>query len=135
MSLESAPCSGAFGKDARATCDAGTSTRGTCGDAKHTSAYLNRELHSRFKLNWTLGTGAETFVRLLLPVPACFAASEENEQCSRSPLAGFSWHRAGQDPSTPLHNHMADTGAVTISSTQALVYTLLAALSLRSIFN
>ena len=92
MSLESNPYGRAFGKDARASCGAGTSTRDTRGEAKHTSDYLNRELCSHFKLNWTLGTCAKMFARLLLPVPACFAASEEKEQCSCSPLAGFSWH-------------------------------------------
>lgn len=92
MSLESNPYGRAFGKDARASCGAGTSTRDTRGEAKHTSDYLNREFCSHFKLNRTLGTCAKMFARLLLPVPACFAASEEKEQCSCSPLAGFSWH-------------------------------------------
>jgi len=100
---------------------------------------LNRELCSHFKLNWTLGTCAKMFGRLLLAVPACSATSEENEQCSCSLLAVFSRHRGWGGLFTPLHKHRAGTGSVTgsvtIASTQALVYTLLAALSLYGIFN
>lgn len=114
-------------KDARAICSAGIRTRDTCGEAKHTEDYLNRKLCRYFKLDWTLGTCSKMFVRLLLPVPAYFAASEEREVCSCSYLGGVSWHRCWAGVFTPLHKHKAGTGTVTISSAQALVYTLLAA--------
>lgn len=86
----------ALGKDTRATCGAGTSTRETQGEAKHISNHLNGVLCGQPKLNWTLGTCAKMFVRLLLPAPTCFAASEEGEQrgwagpfplCARAGLA------------------------------------------------
>lgn len=41
----------------------------------------------------------------------------------------------GQDSATPLHQRLAGHGAVTISSTPALVYAPLAALSLPGVFN
>lgn len=101
-SLESNPYSRAFGKDARATCGAGTKTRDTRGEAKHTSYYLNRELHSHFKLNRTLRTCAKMLAGPLLPVPAGFAASEESERWSHSPLAGLSWRRGWAGLCHPL---------------------------------
>lgn len=113
-------------KDARAICSAGIRTRDTYGEAKHTD-HLNRKLYRYFKLNWTLGTCSKMFVRLLLPVPTYFAASEERGVCSCSHLGGLSWHRCWAGVFTPLHKHKAGIGTVTISGTQAPIYTPLAA--------
>lgn len=111
-------------RDGRATCGEGTNTRDTCVQAKDTSGHFNKELCNHLKLNWTRGTSTKMFVRLL---SLCL-------QCSHSACQGSTSGEAGPGFSTPVHRERW-AGAVSKSSTQALLYTLLTALHLCSIFN
>lgn len=117
VSLESDPYGRAFGKHARATCGEGASTRDTSVEAKDTSDYLNRELCNHLKLNWTYGTCAKIFMRLLVSASACRADPEENEQCSPSACQDSMGMEVGQGSSTPLHKESTGLGLLASPAT------------------